>query len=304
MEIKQLRYFLAIVEAGNITRAAQSLHIAQPALSYHILNLESDLKTKLLNRSVKGVTPTSTGEVLYRHAAAILRQINDIRVAVDQNSASPSGRVTVGIPGSTARILVIPLLRKLEKFPDILLEIVERQSGEIAALVAQGRLDMAITVDTRATRGVTIMSLAQEELYAILPTIRIKLDKVMTLECLAGFPLVLPSAPNLTRMKLDLAFLEAHLSYRLLAEVSTTDLLIRIVQSGIACTVLPWSAVSDEIRLKRLYAIPMKKPTLTRELSLCLSESVPLTQAAQVVQKLIVDTVPKLLAKGKWHKCG
>jgi LysR family nitrogen assimilation transcriptional regulator len=302
MEIKQLKYFLTVVEFGNITRAAESLHIAQPALSYHILNLEQELKTKLLNRSVHGVTPTSTGEVLYRHAKGVLRHIEDIRVAVDHESASPSGRVTIGIPGSTARILAIPLLKEARIFPGILLEIVERQSGELAALVAQGRLDIAVTVDAQSPGGVTILPLVNEELYAILPATEAKLSDSMTLADLAGYPLVLPSVPNLTRIKLDLAFLEANLSYKLLAEVSTTDLMIRIVESGAACTVLPWSAVSEEIRSNRLYAARMKNPTLKRELSLCVSEAVPLTQAAQVVRDLIVSTIPGLLTEGRWKK--
>jgi len=302
MEIKQLRYFAAVVEAGNVTRAAQLLHIAQPALSYHILNLESALKTKLLNRSVNGVTPTSNGELLYRHAKSLLRQVEDIQVAIEHGNNKPSGKVAIGLPGSTARILAIPLLRELRNFPGILLEIVERQSGGLAALVAQGQVDLAITVDVHSPPGVVIHPLVSEELYAILAQPPARADATLSLAELAQLPLVLPSEPNIARVKLDLAFMEANLRYKLLAEASTTDLLVRIVRSGDACTVLPWSAVSEEIRLKQLYAVRIRKPSFKRELSLCISESVPLSQAAHVVYQLIMDKIPSLVAHGKWQR--
>ena len=75
MELRQLKYFVRIVELGSFSQAAKDLYVAQPALSAQINNLESDLGVRLLSRSVRGVTPTEAGQSLYVHAQAVLRQI-------------------------------------------------------------------------------------------------------------------------------------------------------------------------------------------------------------------------------------
>src|SRR6516225_1714016 len=103
MDVKQLRYFIRIVESGNVTRAAEALHIAQPALSQQLNHLESELATRLLNRSALGVTATRSGELLYRHAKEILRQVDNTRAALRQESDRPSGRVSVAMPSSIVR---------------------------------------------------------------------------------------------------------------------------------------------------------------------------------------------------------
>ncbi len=92
MDFKQLKYFVRIAELGNMTRASEALCIAQPALSQQIANLEAELGTRLFDRSVQGVRPTQSGDVLYRHAKSLLKQFEDVRVAVSEESGHPSGR--------------------------------------------------------------------------------------------------------------------------------------------------------------------------------------------------------------------
>ena len=75
MDLRQLRYFVKIVELESISLAAEALHVAQPSLSQHVVNLESELGTKLLNRSNHGTKPTHEGEMLFRYAKSILRQV-------------------------------------------------------------------------------------------------------------------------------------------------------------------------------------------------------------------------------------
>ncbi|RYF06203.1 MAG: LysR family transcriptional regulator, partial [Comamonadaceae bacterium] len=100
MDLKQLRYFVKVVELKNITAAAEALFIAQPSLSQHMTNLESDLGVALLERSPQGTRPTAMGELLYRHAKSILRQFEEARAAMQRESDAPSGRVAVGLPTS------------------------------------------------------------------------------------------------------------------------------------------------------------------------------------------------------------
>ena len=82
MDVRQLRYFVAIAEEGSLSAAAQRLNVAQPALSQHVIALEGRLEVKLLERSPRGVTLTQPGEVLLAHARSILAALDDARAAV------------------------------------------------------------------------------------------------------------------------------------------------------------------------------------------------------------------------------
>jgi DNA-binding transcriptional LysR family regulator len=78
MQLRHLRYFVRIVEAGSFSRAAATIHVAQPALSQQIAELEEELGVSLLHRSTRGVRPTAAGETLFREAAAILQQMEQL----------------------------------------------------------------------------------------------------------------------------------------------------------------------------------------------------------------------------------
>jgi len=191
----------------------------------------------------------------------------------------------------------VPLLDALRAFPGILLEVIVRQSSELAGLVAQGSLDMAIAIDALPQRGIAIQPLFREELYVALPRAASRRrTSGISLEELAKLPLVLPSAPNATRTRLELAFLNANLNYRLVAEISAPDLLIRLVEAGDACSVLPWSAIHREVAEDRLQAVPLLPDTIAREVSLCESEDVPPGEAALVVRRVAKVNAPLVLA--------
>jgi LysR family nitrogen assimilation transcriptional regulator len=102
MDLRQLKYFLAIADAGSFSKASQKLFVAQLSLSQQIANLEFELKTKLLLRSPQGITPTTAGSVLYRHARQILRQVDQIGADIRKDSGSEVGPVALGLPTTMA----------------------------------------------------------------------------------------------------------------------------------------------------------------------------------------------------------
>ena len=98
MDLRQLKYFVEIVDSGSLSKAAARVYVAQPALSQQIAALEGELKSRLLVRSSRGVTLTEAGKVLYRHARAILRELADVRQEIMHPSAGESGLVALGLP--------------------------------------------------------------------------------------------------------------------------------------------------------------------------------------------------------------
>lgn len=305
MDFRQLKYFVRIAESGGLSRAAQTLYVAQPALSQQMSKLEADLGARLFDRSSQGVRLTPAGETLLRHAQSLLKQLEAARSAVKDPGDGPQGRVTVGLPGSTGKLVAAPLLRQLAAFPGILLEIVERPSADLVDLLTRGRLDVGIAVDIRSpAKGVEVAPLVHEELYVICATDSGVARRSISLRTLAGLPLILPSPPSTIRQRVDAAFLQERLRPKLALEASATDLVVRLVREGLGATVLPWAAVAVEVARREVRAVPLAGLKLARELSLCRPAFVQPTRACETVHRLLQTTVHDLIRTGGWRGAG
>ncbi|MGB6009367.1 LysR substrate-binding domain-containing protein [Castellaniella sp.] len=303
MNLRQLNYFTRIVEAQNMTRAAEMLHIAQPALSQQITLLEEELGVKLLNRTARGMLATEEGELLYQHARAILRQVDNTRALISRKQGLISGTVSIGMASSTARMLALRLIELLRaRHPAIVLEIVDVPSADLTSMVMQGRVDFALAPDPKKPKGMHCQPLLFEDLYLFThPSLRHD-NSPVSLEEMARHPLVLPSLPNTLRSRIEHAFLQRHLSYHLLAEASTSAILIPAVKAGIATTVLPYSAGHDEVQLGSIAMHPLAFE-LSREICLCVSETLPISVATREVLGMCSRLATDLVLQGVWQGC-
>jgi LysR family nitrogen assimilation transcriptional regulator len=168
MELRQLRYFVAIVEHGSLSRAALVLHVAQPALTQQLRQLEEELGTPLMHRSAQGVQSTDAGKVFYEHAQAILKQVADAKSAVTQSTTRPSGSVTLGLPHSISGALALPLLMAARaSYPEITLQLTEELSGSLAEQLKSGRINLAVLFDDGQLAPFACSPLIEEELMFI-----------------------------------------------------------------------------------------------------------------------------------------
>ncbi|UWF47257.1 LysR substrate-binding domain-containing protein [Pseudomonas sp. N3-W] len=290
MDLRQLRYFIKVVECGNITRASEALHIAQPAISQQMRNLERDMDMQLLERSVQGVVPTAAGRTLYRHAIELLRQADGTRELLRQDAEFPQGKVSVGMPSSTARMLAIPLARTIKsRYPGIKLELIDAPSADLTGLIAVGRVALAVNVDVIETRGLVSQRLLTETLYLVAwPQFELA-DGPLSIEALAQMPLVLPCAPNTIRSRVDAALQEAGLQCQMQFEANSTDLLFSAVHARLGVTVLPWAAAHVELEQHRLKLARIDHRLFTRDLSLCWPDTVVQSNAVQKVKATIIE---------------
>ena len=315
MELRQLKYFVRVVDLGSFSSAAKDLYIAQPALSAQISKLEDELNVKILTRSVRGVSTTQAGEALYLHAQAVLRQIECLKTNVSNIGAKPSGPVSIGIPTSAANILVGPLIGAVqEKYPDIQLQIVESLSGHLQELVSNGRLEMCLLFEpiesdnsnhlgnTPEPARLRRIPLIDEELFLIGK----KLDdenesSAISLERVSTLPLVLPGKPNLTRKLIEDVFHRSSLSLRIVAEIDSLSTIQSIVESGHAYTILSMSAMNYNSDVPKFHIRSIGDGRLRRRLSLCMSDIVGINIAAESVSVLIPQLVKSSLDLGNWR---
>ena len=298
MNIRRLRYFVKIIDVGSLTRAAEVLHIAQPALSQQLSTLEEEFKQCLVIRSKQGISPTAAGLVLYRHAQTILRQLEQACSDVSSAGLNLSGSVSIGLaPGTAASALALPLLKAVRaSYPGIVLYINENFGTTLSELIMNGRMDMAVLYGFKTLPGLDYMPLQNEQMYLISPDDNhggaedgpladIPLSEIYDLD------LLLPRSYNVVRKLVDAAFMRAQRTPRVVAEIESLATLNAAVLAGVGSTILPGStayglAAAGNVCMRRIV-----HPVIEAPLALCLSSHLPLSAPAQAVKMIVLELV-------------
>jgi LysR family nitrogen assimilation transcriptional regulator len=295
MDTRRLYSFVKIVDAGSISRAADILHIAQPALSQQLSLLEGQFGQQLLIRSKRGIAPTEAGRALYRHAQLILRQVEQAQAEVSVSGRAPAGTVSVGLaPYSTGAALALPLLRAVrERYPDIVLHINENFGGVISEAIMTGRMDMAFIYDAGPIRGVQFEPMRTEELYLVAGPGATSSGSGGEVEVtdLAGVGLLLPSRIHTIRQVVDAAFARTCGSPNVIGEIESVLTLVSAIGAGVGATVLPWSAARASLDVRDLTVRRIVNPAIEVKLSLCTSDHQPLSEAALAVHDLFHELI-------------
>jgi DNA-binding transcriptional LysR family regulator len=197
MELRQLRYFVRIVELGSMGRAAVDLGVVQSALSQQISRLEGELATRLLQRTGKGVVPTEAGLAFFREAQLTLRHA--AQAALVAQHARLTGTVSIGLAPTTSAVLALPLMRAMrERYPDVRLHMVESLSGHLTGMLNSRQLDLAVLFHTQGAKRWSVTPLLEEKL--LLMRARRHLSprekagtRPVTMQKLATVPLILPT---------------------------------------------------------------------------------------------------------------
>jgi len=314
MDIRAMRYFVAIVDQGSLTRAAEVVCVAQPALSQQLAALEAEFGVALLHRGAKGAKPTEAGRALYRHARAIIKQVETAGAEVRAAGADVSGAVAIGLPTTAAAAFGMPLMRAVRaRYPRVRLQLFESMSGYISELLNNGRLDFAILFRDTASRAVEPEPLASESLYLIgtppagvlgpaprarrgaADTAGRQAGETVALKRLDGVPLVLPSGAQGLRDVVERSFARAGMRLEVVADLDSLPFLLASAREGLACTILPASSVEDAAP-----AVPCRLilPELRRTLSLCWPRALPRTHAAEAVAEILRELVAARIAQG------
>lgn len=298
MDLRRLKNFLTILELGSISRAADALHIAQPALSAQVRQLEQAAGCQLLSRSSRGVVATEAGLEFRRRAVAALRHLESLRSLDSEGTATPSGPVVVGMPVSAGAMLSVPLVKAArERFPDLALGLDESPSVQLGELLLRGKLDVAVLFSDNVIKGMQAVTVIEEQLFAVGMG---NADPEIALRSLARRPMVLPARPNSLRKVLDVACAAARIELQVVAEVTSPHTMLQLAMAGLGVAVLPWSTIAavPEAVVPRAR---IKAPVLSRKLAVAVASDAPLSPALRAVQSLLVETMQGLVASGQWQ---
>jgi LysR family transcriptional regulator, nitrogen assimilation regulatory protein len=303
MELRQLRYFVAIVDHGSLSRAAQVLHVAQPALTQQLRQLEDELGALLLHRSAQGVLSTDAGKLFYEHAQAILKQVGDARSAVAQTAARPSGSVALGLPHSISGALALPLLTAARAtYPEITLQLTEEITGNLAGQLRSGRLNLAVLFDDGQLGHFAGTPLVEEELMYICRAgsgFAPAADSLSLREALAN-TLILPTEQQGVRPQVEQAARAAGLALSDVIEINSIAILKSALLAGLGATLLPLAPLQEDIERATLAAWPLRDLAIARKVTLCASRNIPLTNAAAAIGALVRQVTRELCEGGAW----
>lgn len=303
MELRQLRYFVAIVDHGSLSRAALVLHVAQPALTQQLRQLEEELGAQLLHRSAQGVLSTDAGKVFYEHAQAILKQVADARSAVTQSTDRPSGSVTLGLPHSISGALALPLLLAARsRYPEITLQLTEELSGNLAEQLKSGRINLAVLFDDGQLGAFASTALVDEALMFIScagsafgpPGNEVSLAEAL------GTTLILPAQQQGVRPLIESVARGAGLALSKVIEINSIAILKSALLADMGATILPLAPLLGEINGGSLHARPIHSPAMARSVTLCASRNIPLTNGAAAVSRLVHEVTQDLCTSGAW----
>lgn len=300
MKIRQLRYFTRVVERGSMGKAAQDLGVVTSALSQQISRLESELSTRLLQRTSTGVVPTDAGIAFFRQAQLALRHIDEAGRAAQQ--ARLSGHVSVGMAPTTASVMALPLILAMrERYPEVRFHIVEALSGHLIAMLNARQLDLAIVFNAESGRRWTIEPLLDEKLFLIAAQGFSPFPQGVkaTLSELGDIPLVMPTDMHGLRALLAQAGRQHNIRPNISLEVDSLAVLMEAVNAGIVATIQPGAALARQ-RHQSFKMVELTDPGLRRRnllVSLSDEELSPAALAARVVMRSIaLDQV----RQGKW----
>lgn len=319
MELRTLRYFIAVLEAGSLSRAAGSLFVAQPALTAQIKKLESELGVRLFERSHSGVLPTQAGLQLYEDARRLLSDADAVRERMQRLPQGPEGSVTVAMPFLLASLLTGPTLARLKRLhPRIRVFVIDDLSLMVRKAMLDRRADVGILVNAPQVEGLLCQPLARESIYVcgrdadgqikplLRPSRRRAVGRAAAFDIefrhAAALPLVLQSRRFSIRQTVEEAAAERGVTLNVVHEHDSARVIRSLYLCGAGFTLTPACTLSDQPHPTDADWVVARvvKPLLQRDYQLATPADRPTDAATQVVIDALRQTVTELIGQGLW----
>jgi LysR family nitrogen assimilation transcriptional regulator len=272
MNLRQLKYFVGVVEAGNMTRAAEQLHVAQTALGMQIRQLEEDLGVALLVRHSRGVEPTKAGSVLHVRALAILKEVEEARRDVRACERDDSEAIRLGITPALMLVCGTEIAMAVrEQLPNVFLSIVEAMSHVLIETLARAETDFILCYDVPDLPQFSRTALLQDDLVLVTPP-REGNEKPISFVDALDESIAMPEEGDSIRTVVTRTARDLGLELKVAYEVRSISAMKSLVMRGATSAILPLFAVLEEVSAGKLDARPIILPPIKRTLFLASSK--------------------------------
>lgn len=301
MDLRQLRYFVALATQQHYGKAAGVLHVTQPALSRQIRLLEEELGVQLFERHARGAAPTDEAHLLLERAVFLLRYAEQIKADLLARQSAPRGPVAVGMsPGLAQQLTVMLTQAVVQQLPGVRLRVIEGFAPSLQDMLARGEVDIALLVDPIDRSNLVSEPLLDERICLIGKPDDPRLRKPRArIRDLAGVPLVMTGlVKSGVRLKLEDAAARAKVELLPVVEVETAEVARRLVLDGVGLTAHFAAAVIEDIAAGRLRAVPLEGLTLHRAIARAADR--PVSRATDAIMSLLRSLIEARVREGRW----
>lgn len=306
MELKELRNFMRVAHAGSVSRAAQDLRLAQPALSRQIRKLEHELGVPLFSRHGRGMRLSAAGARLLERAEAIAQLVHQAREEIAEDRAPERGRLVLGVPPGAGRIIVPHFVARFRSaWPETTLHMREGVASSLQEWLLEKRLDLALIHNPPHLDAFEINPLLTERMFVVGPPKR-RLDrrphpKTFRIGDLATLPLILPNGAHANRRLVENAALEHGVRLRVMIEADSVAFAKAMVEGGLGYTILTYAAVQEELARGQLTVYPILRPHLAAQVSIVTPRG-GLPKLTEDARDLLRDVCRSLVREGRWAR--
>ncbi len=302
MKLVQIRYFVAIVEAGSFVAAARELDVAQPALSRQMSLLESELDNQLLRRDRRGATPTASGKRFYVQVRSILDQLDNAMDEARHGADSQSGEVRVAISVGSAGLIGPKLVERMGvMFPDIIVSIVDGLGYQAGDVIESGQVSFGLVAHAESLSGARVQPVLEESLFFASKRIGAKSDtRDIAFEDVVSCDLVMPDRMvHLRRLVEEAASRSGH-TLKVRYEQQSLLTILSLVRAGLGSVVIGWPAIHALWEEGCIDARKVVQPDLSRVISLAIPANRPLSNAARVTYDTLYQIVCEEVKACNW----
>lgn len=303
MDSRQLRYFIAVYEQRNLSRAADQASVAQSALSHHISNLEAEFATPLFERKPRGMEPTAAGERLYEHARIILRAMAAAEREIREGSSVIAGDISIGMANSGMKAIGVPLMRAvLSKYPNLKLSLTESLSGATLMHLMASEVDLALVYNPPSEKDLVAEPVLEEQMFCVGTAKLVGNRKApIRFEELTRLPLITLLHGLSSRALLDDPVLLKRLEANAILHLNSISGMTGALLAGLGCAVATKLFAQEHLETGRLIAREVVEPTLTRTLYLCRLRNRPMTYAMEEMRRLMLALIAEEVGRGTWE---
>jgi DNA-binding transcriptional LysR family regulator len=301
METRQIKYFLAISKFGSFTAAAESIGVAQPALSAQIAKLEAEFGGLLFVRHKRGVELTAMGERFKDHAVDIWERMEVARQVSRLAAKASTCEITIGIPPLISMLLVAPLIQAVQSsLPNVVLRVREAMTGALREMLAAREVDLALLYMSSRDCSGNAEPMFEEQLYlGLRSTADIRVSNKISAKDLSSVPLILSTPGTSHRQLLEDFSRRTGTPLNIVAEVDSIAGQRDLVLKGVGAAVLPLSGYLAWPQAE-LRVVPLDCAGLISKAGLVRSAG-PLDARALVsLRGLLRRVIRGLIETGRW----
>jgi LysR family nitrogen assimilation transcriptional regulator len=304
MELRELRNFMQVARTGSVSRAAQELRLAQPALSRQIKKLEHELGVPLFSRHGRGVRLSAAGSLLLERAETIVRQVHETGEEIREQRSPARSRFTLGAPPAAGRLLIPPFVEQFQKlWPQTTLHMREGVASSLLEWLLDKRLDLAVLHNPPHLESLEIRPVLMERMLVVGPARAVKdrrHPKAFRIRELGELPLILPNLAHTNRRLVEHAALEHGVRLRIKIEADSVAFAKAMVESGLGYTILTYAAVQDELARGTLTAFPIGRPTLSSRIAIVTLRGEQPSTVTHDASDLMYRVCRTLVRTGRW----